>query len=216
MSRVLITGSTSGLGLALKNIYQTKYTVDTVDRDVCDLENLDSVQKSVDNITKNKKYKHVFLNAGILGRLSKSKDLTLHEYNQIFNVNVWSNKIIIDCLIQNNAIENVICVSSGAASKPYFGWSLYCSAKAAMKQILSCYQYEYHDFRFLSLAPGLVKTKMQDRIYKYDENKIPSVKKFKDAYNNMQKPEDCAKIIFDNLENILSKSVDYFDIRDII
>jgi len=71
---------------------------------------------------------------------------------------------------------------------------------------------EYPDVNFLSLAPGLIKTNMQSLIQTYNEEDIPSVKKFKDAYDVMQTPEECAEIIYDNIDSLSSG---FFDLREI-
>ena len=157
----------------------------------------------------------MFLNAGILGQLTPVSQISLYDYQEAFNINVWSNKIIIDKLIKNSKVKNVVCISSGAASKGYYGWSLYCSTKAAMKQLMSCYAIENPEVNFLSLAPGLVKTKMQDEIHQYDEKDVPSVKKFKEAYETMQTPDECAKKIYENLDLILEQKQNFFDLRNL-
>jgi len=225
MDKVLITGTTSGLGASLAEIYEDGgYSVHSISKKEpkssavhrdCDLEDLDSVRRGIDSLVKTHCYEYVFLNAGVLGELAVGADVHLRDYEKAFDVNVWSNKIIIDSLIKHKRAKNIICLSSGAASKGYFGWSIYCSTKGAMKQLMSCYHLEYPDIKFLSLAPGLIKTKMQDYICSHDENELPSVKKFKDAYSTMQTPEDCARKIYNGLEEILSKGVDYFDLRGV-
>lgn len=223
MDKVLITGTTSGLGASLLKVYNEQgYSVQSIDRKDCDFKKLDQVQQAVDSCIKvdrfidiTNNYKYVFLNAGILGELLPVKDISLYDYQEVFNVNVWANKLIIDELLKTKAVKNIICISSGAASKGYYGWSLYCATKAAIKQLMSCYAIENPEVSFLSLAPGLVKTKMQDEIQQYDEKDIPSVKKFKDAYDTMQTPDECAEKIYKNLDSILNQKQDFFDLRNL-
>jgi alcohol dehydrogenase len=223
MDKVLITGTTSGLGASLLKVYNEQgYSVQSIDRKDCDFKKLDQVQQAVDSCIKvdrfidiTNNYKYVFLNAGILGELLPVKDISLYDYQEVFNVNVWANKLIIDELLKTKAVKNIICISSGAASKGYYGWSLYCATKAAIKQLMSCYAIENPEVNFLSLAPGLVKTKMQDEIQQYDEKDIPSVKKFKDAYDTMQTPDECAEKIYKNLDSILNQKQDFFDLRNL-
>ena len=227
MDKVLITGTTSGLGASLSKVYNdNNYDVHSISRSdpghlhwtvhrFCDLKKLDQVEETIRRCVETNHYKYVFLNAGTLGDLSPSSQISLHDYQEAFNINVWSNKIIIDNLIRNSKADNIISISSGAASKGYFGWSLYCTTKATMKQLISCYSLEYPETNFLSLAPGLVKTKMQDLINIYDPKEIPSVQKFQEAYDDMQTPEQCANKIFHNLDSILSTDVDFFDLRSL-
>lgn len=216
MSNILITGTTSGLGSSLLKTYSEQgHNVRSLNRKDCDFRKLDQVEKAVNNHIETDEYKYVFLNAGILGQLTPVSQISLYDYQEAFNINVWSNKIIIDKLIKNSKVKNVVCISSGAASKGYYGWSLYCSTKAAIKQLMSCYAMENPEVNFLSLAPGLVKTKMQDEIRRYDEKNIPSVKKFKEAYDTMQTPDECAEKIYKNLDSILNQKQDFFDLRNL-
>ena len=227
MKNVLITGTSSGLGEALaKQFFKNNYNVYGISRsqtnttltrsELCDFSALNSIEGRLEKLTKGVDcFDYVFLNAGILGDLKPISKITIDEYRNIFNINVWSNKIILDYLLSKHKINNVIGVSSGAATKTYFGWSLYCCSKAAFKQLLSSYKDEYTSVRFLSLSPGLVKSKMQDEIYEYDESKIPSVKKFKNAYSNMQSPKECAENIYNNIEPIFETESMCFDLRDL-
>ena len=216
MYKVLITGTTSGLGESLLKTYsQQGHSVQSINRKDCDFKKLDQVEQTINQYAKNTSYDYVFLNAGILGELLPARDTSLYDYQDAFNINVWSNKIIIDKLLKNNSVKNVICISSGAASKGYYGWSIYCATKATIKQLMSCYAIENPEVNFLSLAPGLVKTKMQDQIQRYDEKDIPSVKKFKEAYDTMQTPDECAKKIYKHLDSILQQEQNFFDLRSL-
>ena len=119
------------------------------------------------------------LNAGILGELASTKNTSVEAFNEIFKINVLANKIIIDWLLKNNTnIKTIIGISSGAAIKTYYGWSLYCTSKAAFKQLISTYAQEEQNVHFTSIAPGIIKTNMQEYIKKIDVKIIPSVEKF--------------------------------------
>jgi hypothetical protein len=88
--------------------------------------------------------------------------------------------------------------------------------KTCLKKMIDIYAEENPNIDFLSLAPGLVKSKMQDYIYSVDASKIPSVSKFKKAYKDMQTPEQCANKIYKSLDSIFDVSKDRFtDLRDI-
>jgi benzil reductase ((S)-benzoin forming) len=225
MNNILITGTSSGLGLSLANAFkESGYNVYGISRSKtrlgikqiqCDFNNLDKVKSSIIELVDIKDFDYVILNAGMLGRLDKQCNLSINDYNEIFNVNVLSNKVILDFLMKECNIKNVIGISSGAALKTYFGWSLYCSSKAAFKQLISSYSDEFPDTRFLSLAPGIIKTKMQHNICNEDEGRIPSIKKFKKMYSTMDTPEYVANKIFNNLDKLNSiNSGEYLDMRE--
>tara|TARA_B100000700_G_scaffold326280_1_gene437352 strand:- start:3643 stop:4332 length:690 start_codon:yes stop_codon:yes gene_type:complete len=228
MKNVLITGTSSGLGEALsQQLLKNDYNVYGISRsqtdvkltrsEICDFSTLDTIGAHLEKLMGGVDcFDYIFLNAGILGDLKPVSKIAIDEYQNIFNINVWSNKVLLDYVLSRCSVGNVIAISSGAAMKTYFGWSLYCCSKAALKQLISSYEDEYKGINFISLAPGLVKSKMQDKIYRYDESEIPSVKKFKEAYDNMPTPDECAQKIVRNLDEIYTKKENgFFDLRSL-
>lgn len=224
---ILITGTSSGLGYELAKQFSLEgHNVYGMSRKKSDLQikqaqvdfiNPQSIVVSMDNLIDVDKIDLVILNAGQLGEINKTNNIKINQFNDIFNINVLSNKVIIDWLLNHNInIKNIIGISTGASLKAYYGWSLYCASKAAFKQLLSTYAYEEPNIHFLSLAPGIIKTKMQEYIYKIDSSKIPSVKKFKDMFNTMDTADIVANKIINNLSYFSElESGDYFDLRNI-
>lgn len=217
MDKILITGTTSGLGKSLASVFGGGgYSVFSMNRSMCDFSELEEVKKSIDKILSSvDTFKYVFLNAGTLGCLKPAVNIDINEQKNIFDINFWSNKIIIDSIINSRKSKTIIAISSGAANKSYFGWSSYCCSKSALKQLMSCYGDENTEMRFLSLAPGVVKTRMQDIIYTYDETEIPSVKKFKEMYDTMQTPRECAEKILTNIKHLTDSKESFIDLRNL-
>ena len=223
---VLITGTSSGLGYELAKQYlengHTVYGISRSKTDLnikqvqCDFNDTQHLAIALNELIDTKQIDIVILNAGTLGSISKTNYLRLDEFYDVFTVNVLSNKIIIDWLINHEVeMKHVVGISSGAALKSYYGWSLYCSSKAAFKQLISGYAIEHPDIRFLSIAPGVIKTKMQDKIYSINEEDVPSVKKFKDMYDTMDTPDIVAKKLIEHLPTLIGDSNNYCDLRDI-
>lgn len=77
---------------------------------------------------------------------------------------------------------SVMQISSGAASKPYPGWSSYCAAKAAVDQWARVANQEERDagrpMRVMSVAPGVVATDMQTEIRNASPEQFPHVERF--------------------------------------
>ena len=69
--------------------------------------------------------------------------------------------------------------------------------------------------KFLSISPGLIKTKMQKQIHRVNEKKISSVKKFKKLYeqNKIPSPHEVAINIINTIKKVNKKSGSYIDIR---
>lgn len=223
---VLITGTSSGLGESLCEQYiESGHKVFSITRNKssqkvklninCDLENNEDVRNILCYLDDVESFDYVYLNAGILGKLEQTSNITVDEMIKSLSVNAISNKIVIDYLISRKKAKNIISISSGASFKPYYGWASYCCSKAFMRQLIACYSLENNDINFLSLAPGIIKTKMQDYIFMQDSTKIPSVKKFQDMYEDMPTSTDVAKKIINNIDAILEMKPhdSYFDLR---
>jgi len=225
--KILITGTSSGLGYELAKEYsKNNNTVLGISRsktnleikqEICDFSNLQKIPIALQNLVGAEKIDTAILNAAALGTLEQTKNTSIEAFNEIFKINVLANKIIIDWLLKNNTnIKTIIGISSGAALKTYYGWSLYCTSKAAFKQLISTYAQEEHSVHFASVAPGIIKTNMQEYINKIDARIIPSVEKFQNIYDTMDTPDKAAKKIISSLPKIKSlNSGDYIDLRDL-
>jgi NAD(P)-dependent dehydrogenase (short-subunit alcohol dehydrogenase family) len=222
---IFITGHTSGLGLGLKEYFsQEEYNVYGLSRSCqedennikINLSNLSLLREKIDKFMSNKKFSFCFLNAGILGGIKKVIDIDQDEMLNSFSINVVSTKLIIDSIIRNGCCENFIVISSGAANKGYDGWLNYCISKSSLKQMVSCYAIENEHLHFISLAPGVIKTKMQDEIIGEDVEKFSSIQKFKDLYHHNPTPLEISKKIYENLDLIRSlENGSFFDLRSI-
>ena len=226
---ILITGCSSGLGLALTNYYLEKnYKVFGISRKKPDITNTNFIHKSFDlsNISKIKEelstfildikeIDTVFLNAGMLGKIKILSELSIQELNEVYALNVYANKELLDILI-NTKVKNILVISSGASKNGYKGWGSYSLSKAGVNMLVNLYSNEMVNTKILALAPGVIKTPMTDYIrFELDENIFPSVKKLNEGI--VQTPKETA-IKIDNLINKIDefKSGTYVDIREIL
>ena len=225
---ILITGCSSGLGLALTNYYLSKnFTVYGTSRtrpDISntnffhkcfDLSNILEIKTQLSDFIKDiKELDTVFLNAGMLGKIKILKDLSIDELNEVYSLNVYANKEILDILM-NIKVKNIIVISSGASKNGYKGWGAYSLSKAGVNMLVNLYSNEMVNTKIIALAPGVIKTPMTDFIrFELDENIFPSVKKLNEGV--VQTPQETAQKIFElalNLDDFTSGS--YVDIREI-
>ena len=196
--KILITGGSSGLGKSLANkLLKNKNKVYCLGRSNINNLSIRSVKcnfKSIKNINK----------------------IKYEDLNEIFKINVFANKEILDFFVENKITTKlIIAISSGAALSPKIGWFLYCSSKAAFKFLIESYALEDRKRKFINISPGLIKTKMQTQICKIDEKKIPSVKKFKNLNksNKVPSPDEVAENILSTIQNLNKSSGSYLDIR---
>ena len=74
----------------------------------------------------------------------------------------------------------LVNISSGAGRKGYFGWSAYCAGKAAVDRMSECLALEEATAgtRVLSVAPGIIDTRMQEQIRASTAADFPEVERF--------------------------------------
>ncbi len=227
--KILITGNTSGLGFALTEILlaggnkvfslikRPLKKRKNIKSSFFNLKDINKIKTKLKKLLNTKKIDYVILNAGILGQIKNISKINYREINEIFKINVFANKEILDYLIiKKIKTKMIIGILSGAALAPKYGWYLYCSSKAAFKFLMESYANEEPKRKFLNIAPGLIKTKMQKEIYKINEKKIYSVKKFKKLNRSNQIPsayEVAQNIIRAILKSKKRNTGSYFDIR---
>lgn len=226
---ILITGNTSGIGLELNKLLLRKNNLYCLSKSHSKIKNkldlkvnfldLKNLKKKLISTKFPKKFDFVILNAGILGKIDLVKEISVNEFNNILKINFLSNKIIIDFLLNKKIkISNVIAISSGAAKSSKDGWGLYCCSKSAFLQLINTYSLEQKNTKFINCAPGLAKTKMQEQIYKVNNKKISSVKKFQKLYkeNKILTPDKIANKIYNFMVKIkFYKSGAFVDLRNI-
>ena len=225
---ILITGCSSGLGLALTKYYLKKeYKVYGISRKKPSITNENFIHKSFDlsQVSKIKSeltdfikdinnIETVFLNAGMLGKIKILQELSIDEMNEVYSLNVYANKELLDILMQIK-VNNVLVISSGASKTGYKGWGSYSLSKAGVNMLVNLYSNEMTNIKILAVAPGVIKTPMTDYIrFEIDENIFTSAKKLNEGI--VQTPEETA-IKIDELINRIDEfeSGSYVDVRQI-
>ena len=225
---ILITGCSSGLGLTLTKYYLKKeYKVYGISRKKPSITNENFIHKSFDlsQVSKIKSeltdfikdinnLETVFLNAGMLGKIKILQELSIDEMNEVYSLNVYANKELLDILMQIK-VNNVLVISSGASKTGYKGWGSYSLSKAGVNMLVNLYSNEMTNTKILALAPGVIKTPMTDYIrFEIDENIFTSAKKLNEGI--VQTPEETA-IKIDELINRIDEyeSGSYVDVRQI-
>lgn len=224
---ILITGCSGGLGFALSELYlQKNYNVYGISREKpafkedsfkhlsFDLSNISGIKDFVKPfLLKVQDFDTVFLNAGILGNIKTLENISIDELNEVYTLNVYANKELLDILCTLK-VKNIIIISSGASKNGYKGWSAYSLSKAGVNMLANLYANEFPNIKIFALAPGVIKTSMTDFIRALDSEIYPSVKKLNRG--DIQTPSEAAL----KLENFVSKidtfeSGSYVDVREI-
>ncbi len=127
-------------------------------------------------------------NAGAITGIRHAGQMQNSDIVNDFHVN-----LVTPCLLINNflsaysknteAEKIIINISSGAASKPVDGWSIYCASKAGLEMFSRTIETEFasgrqKNFRIFSVAPGIVDTSMQDGIRQAHQNQFSRLDEF--------------------------------------
>ncbi len=233
---VFITGVSSGLGLELGKIYMQngnnvyglsrRIPEDLIDNKTfifqcCDLADLDQIENHLTRLFNScNELDLVFLNAGILGDVADIADTSLNHMKQVMDINLWANKIILDHIYSRNInVKQIIAISSGAAVSGQRGWSGYGISKAALNMLIKLYAAEKSGTHFSALAPGLIDTRMQEKIRSIpDATAFEVVNRLKKAAgtSDMQTPQQAARKIYEITDSLIQfPSGDFVDIRKI-
>ncbi len=225
---VLITGCSSGLGLALTQYYldngfkvygisRNKPNID--DKNFIfkefDLSKIDSISTEltpfIDTISE---IEIVYLNAGILGDIKEMKYQSVNDIKKALDINVFANKEILDILSQQK-VNNIIAISSGASKNGSKGWGAYSLSKATLNMLINLYSKEMLETKILAVAPGVIETPMTDVIrFDVDDSIFTSAKILKGG--EIQQPLDAAM----RLDEVINRanefeSGSFIDVRNI-
>ena len=160
----------------------------------------------------------VILNAGKLGQIRDMKETSLEDLRETMEINVWSNKWLLDCLFADErGIKQVVAISSGASQSGSRGWNGYSLSKSALNMLIKLYAGERSQTHFTSLAPGLIDTAMQDYLTSLPKDpryKPLDILKAAKGTEIMPDGETCARRLIGVFPKLLQvESGSYADIR---
>lgn len=193
--KVLISGTKSGFGLAMKSAFQE------VGWDVVGLNRESDGEPSLEvpffdlalphriPLVISEVLKHhpdiscVALNAGVLGPIGPTRATRFDDLKTVFDINFFSNKEIIDTMLEQSTASTFVQVSSGAAQTVYENWAPYGLTKGLMLRLFDYYRVEEKGKRFLSFNPGPMPTAMNAAIRELGRDATPWARKFHDDSN---------------------------------
>ena len=192
---ILITGCSSGFGLALTQYYieqgckvfgisrtNPKYKNEHFEFIECDLSDIQNIKTSLtQSIQDIQNIDLVYLNAGMLGEIKSSLAITTQELQEVYALNVYANKELLD-ILATIKVKTIISISSGAAVNGSKGWAAYSLSKAGLNMLINLYSNEMPNTKLLAVAPGVIATPMTDIIrFNIDDKEFPSAKRLKEG-----------------------------------
>lgn len=186
----IVTGATSGMGRASAKLFaqegakvvvtgrneeRAKEVVDDIKADgneaiyvIADMSDLDDVKKIFDvTMEEYGTVDILFNNAGMLS-MSPLMDLTIDEWNKIFNVNVTSSLVLTQLVapvMKEKGKGTIVNTCSVASFGAHHGFAAYVDSKHAMAGLTKSIAWELGpEIRCNGIAPGLIHTAMVDSI----------------------------------------------------
>jgi benzil reductase ((S)-benzoin forming) len=164
-------------------------------------------------------------NAGRLGEIANIENISEDDVSKSIQLNLSAviqlSSLFIEKLKNIKAVKKIINISSGAASYPYSGWSVYCASKAGVDMFTKTVALEQQKVKnpvsCIAIRPGIVETDMQRQIRKTSKKDFISVDKFIDLYksNSLSNPNDVANKIYQTDINDVINSGEIVDLRNL-
>ena len=212
---VSVTGASRGLGAGLARVaYRAGASVALCSRTEPLLRESDRVFTETLDVTDAaaveafaasafRRFGHVDLrtnNAGIIDPVGPLRSLQPDAIARMLEVNVLG--VAHGCLAYLRQLHEheskgiLVNISSGAARKAYFGWSIYCASKAAIDRMSEAIALEEEDRlnAVYSVAPGVIDTDMQSAIRSKTEAEFRDVQRFRSMFedNVLKSPDETA------------------------
>ena len=235
---VVITGASSGLGLALArtvpfpaqvfDISRSGPPDDTIAHIAADLSDPTVWEKVGADIaglvSDHDPERAVFIHAaGTLSPIGFAGEVDTGVYAGNVILNSASGQVLghlfLEAVHGRAGTFDLVMISSGAASSVYAGWTSYGAGKAALDQWVrnaGAEQNERGGVRVSAIAPGVMATAMQEEIRITDESDFPKVDRFQALHDDgvLVEPDDAAQRIWQAIERGLEPG-SVIDIRDL-
>ncbi|QOR66123.1 (S)-benzoin forming benzil reductase [Cytobacillus suaedae] len=251
MNYFIVTGTSKGLGESIvKQLLHEDNTLFCVsrkqnnelkqmaqDKNVnlyyfsCDLQKHEEVEKMMEKILGSidrDKAKGIYLinNAGVVEPIKPVGKASNKEMEASIRVNLLAPMILTSTFIQSTediqANKVVVNVSSGAANRPIFGWSIYCSTKAGLDMFTKAAGLEQststYPTKVISFSPGIMDTDMQKTIRSSEKDDFADVETFK-QYNEsgmLRTPDFVAEVLTKLMVNENLENGQVYDIKTLI
>jgi len=214
----IITGTSSGIGKALAHFYlergnkvigisRSNSIIDDnfthVECDLSDKHQLHDISL-LDFVSKEDYPIRLINNAGIIGDIKRTHELTLTHYVDMSMVNLVAPQFLCSYVLSSFGFENVdtiINISSGAGQRPIPSWGSYCATKAAIDMFAETLNQEIKELgkstKVFNVAPGVVDTNMQVSIRNSGAKNFSSHQNFVDLKDNneLRSPEEVAILL---------------------
>ncbi|MFD1361356.1 (S)-benzoin forming benzil reductase [Lentibacillus salinarum] len=136
-------------------------------------------------------------NAAVLEPIDQSMNTSSADVAYHIQVNTTAPMVLTNLFLKKAAEHDVrfigTTITSGAAERPMYGWSAYCSSKASINMYTKTAALEQDelktDSKVIAFSPGVMDTQMQERIRNSNKDAFREVEQFR-KYKEQNKLND--------------------------
>jgi len=148
-------------------------------------------------------------NAATVEPMNQATNIKSLDLIRNVNINSIAPMILTNQFLKKATEKNVpgivVSVTSGAANRPIYGWSAYCSTKASIDMYTKTVALEQEEQntenKVIAFNPGVMDTEMQAVIRSSSEEEFKDVKRYQDLKENneLNSPQIVAGVLIDIL-----------------
>ena len=162
-------------------------------------------------------------NAGTIHPVLPFDMASRENWSHCLQVNLIGVQDLTQRLVKNmggNSHSRITAISSGASLRPVESWSAYCVSKAGLDMWVRCVAHEQrsNNISAISVAPGIVNTKMQSEIRAVKPSLFPDHSKFVSLHveKKLSRSEDVAQQLLPLItQHSMAQSGERFDVREL-
>lgn len=196
----------------------------------CDLQKVEEVERVMEKIFSAIDFSaangiYLINNAGMIDPIKKAGSSSAAELTSNVSINLLAPMLLTSFFIRNTAAISakkiIVNISSGAANRPVFGWSSYCSTKAGLdmytKTIALEQALEENPVQVISFSPGVMDTDMQVKIRSSNKDDFSDVEQFLAFHESgkLRKTDFVAGKLLDLLSSNSLESGKIYDIKQL-
>ncbi|HLQ70867.1 MAG TPA: (S)-benzoin forming benzil reductase [Bacillota bacterium] len=158
----------------------------------CDLSDLNQIESVVNQIVPEiyeEEPETVYLvnNAAMLEPINQAVNQTPEEVSKHVHVNTIAPMVLTNAFLKKGMDTDIpligMIITSGAANRPIYGWSAYCSSKASMNMYVQTVALEQKhlqtNHKIIAFSPGVMNTVMQEKIRNSSKEAFKDVEDFR-------------------------------------
>ena|SRR5690625_4890230 len=179
--------------------------------DIGDIAALEETFQKVSNEIFQQEVTKLYLvnNAAVIDPVDQSMNIKAQDLAYHMEVNATAPMVLMNLFLNKANQDKVpfvgLTVTSGAAERPIYGWSAYCSTKASINMYTKTAALEQDQLntknKVIAFSPGIMDTPMQGRIRESSEAEFADVETFKGYKENnlLKDPGIVGKVLVDIL-----------------